>query len=89
MTNSISLIYIITIYYYRNRIGQKYYRYAKEFIEWYSKWNGEKILISDIKNICNLNTKQWEKLKKHKDIEIYFNNIKIIRDNKKYYLIKK
>lgn len=61
----------------------------KEFIEWFSKWNGEKILISDVREICNINTKQWEKLKKHKDIEIYFNNIKIIRDNKKYYLIKK
>ena len=65
------------------------YIYAKEFIEWFSKWNGEKILISDVKKICNIDTKkQWQLLRNHKDIKIYFDNIQMIRDNKKYYLIK-
>ena len=61
----------------------------KEFIEWFSKWNGEKILISDVKKICNIDTKkQWTNLKNHKDIKEYFDNIQMIRDNKEYYLIK-
>lgn len=61
-----------------------------EFISWFSNWNGEKVLISDIKEICNIDTKkQWTNLKNHKDIKKYFNNIQMIRDNKKYYLSKK
>ena len=68
---------------------KKYYRYAKEFISWFSNWNGEPIKVKDIKKICNINTKtQWQLLRNHKDIKIYFDNIQMIRDNKKYYLIK-
>ena len=51
----------------------------KEFIEWFSKWNGEPIKVKDIKDICNLNTKQWEKLKKHKDIKNIISNLNSYR----------
>ena len=53
--------------------------YAKEFIEWFSKWNGEAIKVKDIKNICNINNEQWKLLKKHKDIKNIISNLNSYR----------
>jgi len=40
-----------------------------EFINWYNKWDGSIIKASKIKSICNIDTKQWETLKKNKSIK--------------------
>lgn len=40
-----------------------------EFMNWFKDWNGELIKVKDIKNICKINDKQWENLKKHEIIK--------------------
>lgn len=51
----------------------------KEFIEWFSNWNGEPIKVKDIKEICNINNEQWKLLKKHKDIKNIISNLNSYR----------
>lgn len=46
-----------------------------EFIKWFNEWDGNIIKISDIQNICKINSSQWKTLSRNPLIEEKLNSL--------------
>lgn len=55
---------------------------AQKFLDWNKEFEGEKINISEVKSICNMNNEEWKNVKKNTSVKEILTKYKTVREGK-------